>query len=171
MYIVNYGEITTNKPITEEVKEVIESIIGEEDICDVGEDIIEISEIYDHDFDITISNVIDEIKPFGYVLNGSVEYSGNYEGTIYIENNEVKSLCTEEAAVKEADDEELIKTLKSRGYNVTKEPNLTKLFYNFLSLLEDREESFGIFEDLQAAEATNEELEYLGYEMFLEEEE
>lgn len=50
------------------------------------------------------------------------------------------------------------------------EPNLTKLFTNFLAVLEDREELWGIVEDLIEAGATKEELEYLGYEDFIEEE-
>lgn len=49
-------------------------------------------------------------------------------------------------------------------------PNLTKLLINLLGVLEDRGvESWGIAEILFEAGATKEELEYLGYEDFIEE--
>ena len=53
---------------------------------------------------------------------------------------------------------------------IDEEPSLTKLFTNFLGVLEEREELWGIVEDLIEAGATKEQLEYLGYEDFIEEE-
>lgn len=57
-----------------------------------------------------------------------------------------------------------------KEYFEPEEPNLTKLFNNFLSVLEEKEESWGIVEDLMEAGETKEQLEYLGYEDFIEEE-
>ena len=118
-YVVNYGEIETNKPITKEVKEIIESILEEEDVCDIDEYVIEINECYDKWFDETISKVIEKVAPLGYVLNGTVEYMGDWEGRIVIKNNSVGELSRELAAVADAGDEELIAELKNRGYTVS----------------------------------------------------
>ena len=168
-YVINYGEIKTNKAIIGEAKEIIESTLGEEDVCDVGESTIYIEEYYDKNFEQTIAKVIEKITPLGYVLNGDVEYMGDWEGRIVIKNNSVGELSRELAAVVDAGDEELIAELESRGYTVNKGMNLTDLFGRFLGVQEGYRELYHIYEDLKEAGATDEELEYFGYENFLEE--
>lgn len=126
MYIVNFGQIKTNKPITEEAKEIIEAVIGENDLCDVGGDVIQVDEVYDRDFDVTIENLIEKIKPMGYVLDGDIDYSGDYEGVIAIRANEVEIIPQEEMAIRNADDNRLIREIESRGYTVTKRDEVIK---------------------------------------------
>ena len=118
-YIVNDGEIAVNKVLTEEVAGKINAILGG-DYCEAGKPVIWIDDLYDKYFDETIQNVIDEIAPLGYVLDGYVNYSGDWEGRVEIINNKVTDLSLEECAICDADDETLIRELVSRGYVVTK---------------------------------------------------
>ena len=45
---------------------------------------------------------------------------------------------------------------------------LVELFMNYLGVEEDYRETWSIVEDLRAAGATNEDLEYLGYDLEME---
>ena len=173
MYIFNNGEIKTNKAITEEAKEIIESILGEENVCDVGESTIYIDEYCKSDFETVIANVIEEIKTLGYVLNGNIDYFGEYDGRVVIEDNNVTVMSEDECVINDAGDQELITELESRGYEVTiKGRNLTPLLINFIGVLEENgEDCRNILEDLREAGATDDDLEVIGYEDVMEFEE
>lgn len=67
-----------------------------------------------------IREIVNVLAPLGYVLDGEVEYYGDYDGKIYIENNEVIDVDVTDIGLHEASDETLIQILESRGYTVTK---------------------------------------------------
>jgi len=67
-----------------------------------------------------IREIVNVLAPLGYVLDGEVEYYGDYDGKIYIENNEVIDVDVTDIGLHEASDETLIQMLEDRGYTVTK---------------------------------------------------
>ena len=172
-YVLNVGQIKVNKPITEETKVILDEVFGSE-ICEVGGDLLFFDEYYDKWFDETLQAAVNRVESLGYVLNGEVAFYGDYgDGRIEIRDNRIGVLSVEEAAIVDASDETLIEELKKRGYDVLKkgDMNLTDLFCRFLSAQEDYRELYYIYEDLKEAGATKEELEYVGYEDYIDEEE
>lgn len=117
MTIYNQGTITFNKEVTEKAKKIISSILKNDNLEIDEWDTLEIG-CYASDFDGYLNEIISKLSPLGYVLNGEIEYSGDYEGKIYVNNNHVESLDIAETSLYEASTEELIKKLTERGLYV-----------------------------------------------------
>ena len=73
------------------------------------------------DLEDEIREIVAVLTSLGYVCNGEVEYYGDYEGKIYVENNQVVDVGIEDTGLHEASDETLIRMLQDRGYTVTKQ--------------------------------------------------
>lgn len=123
MRYFNEGTLVANKPLTDEawklIEECIESSILEElpagtkdadrTICINGEC---------GDLDLPLEKLTEMLTPLGYVLNGEIHYSGDYNGSYVIQNNNLCGYDAEEIWRIHATDEELIEVLQDRGYLV-----------------------------------------------------
>lgn len=122
--IYNVGTIISNKPFTEEVKNRIREIMelsSNDHYSWIENDAIELTEYYGGDFNYVIQDVINAIEPDGYVLNGTVNYYGDYgDGRTEIVDNDVSLLFADEYWRHDASDDELIAVLEERGYIVTR---------------------------------------------------
>ena len=119
----NQGEIKINKPIVPKAKEIIIRCL---DICekDIGYDRIYI-DFQQYDLENDIEKMINELRPFRYLLNGSISYFGDSEGRIDITDNIVEVIPIEEYALHDATDEDLIRILEGRGYVVNKKEEMS----------------------------------------------
>jgi len=119
----NYGHINFNKPINQNVADVIEEIfdlkLGRD--FDIGGTEITIDYYQSWNLDSDIDKIIKHIAPLGYVLNGCIYYYGDdCDGRYDIINNITEDIPKEEFALHDASDEELISILEGRGYTVIK---------------------------------------------------
>lgn len=130
MDIYNTGVITANKPFDDETKAIVSDKLGLTGSDSyVENDKIYLNLHYSRHIDNDISDVIDEISGKDYILNGEVAYSGDYDGKVYINDNNIESYAVCESSIIDADDETLIKLLgadrlvqilESQGYTVEK---------------------------------------------------
>ena len=117
----HYGELTLNKKPTAEVAEYINTTLGDDSICEVGETILVFEEYYSNYLEENLGKIIEYIAPFGYVINGEIESFGeDGDGKICVEDNQVDSCDNEDSGLRDATDAELIEILEERGYIVTK---------------------------------------------------
>jgi len=117
-FIANTGAIKANKPFTSEAKDAVINVIG---VATFRLDELLFEDYYDRDFDETIEELVNELEPLGYELNGYITYYGDSDGAIEIHDNKVNRLTSEQVVIKEATDNDLISELKFRGYKVFKE--------------------------------------------------
>ena len=123
MDITNQGTISLNKPLTQEALDAILSVNEEfvkKTVLKVGDTDIYVEDFFDSEFDGTMNEIIDAISPLGYVLNGEVNYWGDYEGKTFITDNKVESVDVQGLWEYELADEYIIEVLEKRGYTVTK---------------------------------------------------
>jgi hypothetical protein len=123
MDITNQGTISLNKPLTQEALDAILSVdeeFVEKTVLEVGDTDIYIEDFPDSEFDGTMNVIIDAISPLGYVLNGEVDYWGDYDGKTFITDNKAESVDVQGLWEYELADEDIIKALEKRGYTVTK---------------------------------------------------
>lgn len=123
MDIRNSGTIKLNKPLTQEALDALlkeeEGIVEDLGIKE-GDADIEFCDYCDSELDSTLESVIETLSPLDYVLNGSVDYYGNYDGKTFVTDNVVESASVESLWEYEASDEHIIEVLEKRGYKVTK---------------------------------------------------
>ena len=129
MDIEYYGAISFNKPLTEEAVKAVEKAFDTPGLKRVYEryfnlnpedSTLNIDEFRQSDADGIFNTMIEALAPLGYVLNGSLRYFGDYDGMLYITDNEVEELDDLDRWQKDVSDEDLIETLEKRGYKVTK---------------------------------------------------
>lgn len=123
MWVINTGGITANKPFDAAALNVLENECSWFDnkwLPEFGDIHIEFEGVMDSAFDEVLEEIVQKLKPLGYVFNGEVQYYGDYEGKIYVENNKITLRSIEDTGLYEACDAELIQMLKDRGYIVTK---------------------------------------------------
>ena len=118
----NNGELISNKAFTFKVAELINSyFLPKVCVCD-GNKIL-FDKLYYRGLYEALKEIIDQMAPLGYILNGRIDFIGLIEGSIEVKNNEVKMLNVSEATVRWASDDDLISELESRGYTVMKLQN------------------------------------------------
>lgn len=113
------GEITFNKPLTAEAREVVRKY-ADEYMTDVWfeESAFKIDDT-SWRFDDEAEEMFAELWELdGYVANGIVSYWGDYQGRVYVEDNKVTEIDEREIGLYEASDETLIQMLEKRGYKV-----------------------------------------------------
>ena len=121
MYLAHSGTVELNQPLTKEAIDQIAKIDhldGAFTQAEVGDDEFVAEEEGRH-FGENLNLVINALKPLGYIANGVVEYWGDYEGKLYVEDNEVKDRDISQVGFYEATDEELVEALTQRVYKVT----------------------------------------------------
>lgn len=122
MTIINSGTVYANKPFTWQAKTEIAANkdIDPELLDCIEEDQLEIEEWYENCFEDELEALVNTLAPLGYVLNGCIDYYGDYEGSIYVEQNKITSVDVHDMGLYKASDETLIAKLKERGYTILK---------------------------------------------------
>ena len=124
MQIYNIGTIELNHRLTHEA---IEALLKNPITRDYASECAHPGDyalVYNDDCGELLGEIrafVDVLAPLGYVLDGAVEYYGDYDGKIYVENNQVIDVDVTDIGLHEASDETLIHMLEARGYTVTKE--------------------------------------------------
>jgi hypothetical protein len=121
MTIYNTGTLTTNKPFTEEAANMIATVLRDESVPSAGESLLFFDDYLEAYLDDVCKDIIQMLSPLGYILNGQVSYYGDWEGTLYITNNNIESVAIEDTGLYEASDQTLITKLKERGYTILKD--------------------------------------------------
>lgn len=122
MTIINSGTVYANKPFTWQAKtEIAANKDIDPDLLDyIDDDRIEIDEWYEWCFEDELEALVKTLAPLGYILNGYIDYYGDFDGRIYVEQNQVTSVDTHDMGLYGATDETLINKLKERGYTILK---------------------------------------------------
>ena len=122
MTIINSGTVYANKPFTWKAKTEIAANkdIDPELLDCIAEDQLEIEEWYENYFEDELEALVNTLAPLGYVLNGCIDYFGDYDGRIYVKDNEVTTVDIADIGLHEASDDDLIARLKGRGYTILK---------------------------------------------------
>lgn len=126
MQISGSGTIDLNQPLTTEAVKLVKSV-GEKEYLSWTKDVsegdweINLDDINAKCFDGEFLSIVEVLAPLGYILNGCVEYWGDYDGKYYITDNKIENIDIAQTGLYEATDEELIEILTERGYTVTKE--------------------------------------------------
>ncbi len=121
--ITNQGKITLNKPLTQEAIDAISNAdvrFAGKTSSEIGDSEIYVEDFCDSEFEETINMVIEAVSPLGYVLNGEVDYFGDYDGVTVIKDNKVEAYPAEARWMYEECDKVIIEVLEKRGYTVTK---------------------------------------------------
>ena len=128
IYINNQGTIESNKDFTvSHITDVLialkEHAITDTTLLKIMIDAIDTCEIsfedyYEPHLEEIIEIIVDVLTKDGYKLNGTIDYYGDYDGTIYVKDNKVTSYDKEDRWQETATIEELLKVLKSRGVEI-----------------------------------------------------
>ncbi len=121
MMILNCGEISLNKPLTEDAVNIIAKHIAVD--CMDGEDCIVFEEYYGQELHDDLQKMLDELSSIGYTGNGSICYFGDYDGRYDINDNVVTELDETDIVISEVDTEKLIAEISKRGYIISKKIN------------------------------------------------
>lgn len=120
--VKNTGMISLNKELTEEAITIINGIFdpnwGGVDIMPLE---IEFDDYSEKRISDALEDLVKDLAPLGYVLNGNVKYYGSWDGKCYVKENVVSYCDIEDVGLNEATDETLISMLQDRGYAVRKE--------------------------------------------------
>ena len=119
MYIVNTGSMEFRGDANTVEKLLAKHHLNENEIsvdCEKNE--IYIEEAHG-DIDDDIRDFLSDAKNAGITVNGQYTYYGDYEGNVYINDNNLETIDIEDTSLYEATDEDLVNILKNRGYEVT----------------------------------------------------
>lgn len=128
MYINNQGTIESNKPIT--VMHMTDVLVALKThningtnllkllIDSIDSTEIEFEDYYDPRLEDTLEIIVEALAKDGYKLNGTIDYYGDYDGTIFIKDNKISSYDKEDRWKETATVEELLEVLKSRGITI-----------------------------------------------------
>ena len=67
-----------------------------------------------------VEDLVKALAKAGFIVNGFIDYYGDYEGRYHIDDNEIRHLNEIEKNVDDADDQTLIDELVRRGFSVSK---------------------------------------------------
>lgn len=123
MYLINNGYITLPKNADKETVSELLKMLHEAHI--IGDDFdeyvengstmrIEIEECYG-DIEVDLLRIVSYFADKGILLNGEVEYIGDYEGTYCISNGKFEVLSEEEKILRNLSTKELYRELTRRG--------------------------------------------------------
>ena len=123
MYLCYDGEISLNKPLDKEAITLLQNTKGITYECfkeaEEGDESFSVNEGNAGSWlDGEVETVIEKLSPLGYILNGDLDRWGDYDGMMYITNNQMQEYDDEDKWVVEASDEELANVLRERGYQV-----------------------------------------------------
>lgn len=121
MYCMYNGEISCkNQEEAELVKELLKKDLFNhpEIIPEDGFVSIQISDECQGNITKELIALSEVLKSKNVLINGSITYSGDYNGKYEIQNSECQEYSEQEIMVKEAPTDLLIGELKNRGYSV-----------------------------------------------------
>lgn len=121
MWIENTGGITANKPFDAAALNVLNSncnLFDDEWLPEFGDMHLVFEEVRDGSFEEVLEEIVQKLKPLGYVFNGTVHYYGDYEGNIYVDDNVVECVDIENIGLHDASSGTLAAALERRGYIV-----------------------------------------------------
>lgn len=127
--IENNGALYANRAFTKIEKKCLETFFddchwrtsyGDVTITtdENGNSIVEFVCVDERDLEAILPEMF-ELVPDA-LFNGEIEESGDFDGYIYVANNEIEELHISECWRKDASDAALIKVLEARGYKVRK---------------------------------------------------
>ena len=125
VYINNQGSIESDKDFTaSNITDVLialkEHKMTDTKLLNIMIDAIDTNEIsfedyYEPRLEDTLEVILDALDKDGYKLNGSIDYYGDYDGTIFVKDNKIVSYDKEDRWKEIAPTEEIIEVLKQRG--------------------------------------------------------
>ncbi len=130
MWIMNTGGITANKPFDDAALNVLEnkcSLFDDEWLPEFGDMHLVFEEVTDSAFEEVLDEIIQKLKPLGYVFNGTVHYYGDYEGNIYVDDNIVECVDVENIGLHDTSSGTLAAALERRGYIVLSRDGLESI--------------------------------------------
>ena len=120
MTFFNTGTLYASKPFDENALAAIESVLGEieSEWLKVQENTIDFQEFPSSVLDMKVDELVDRLEAMDIQIEGRIDYDGSYEGAYFWKHGEHHVEKTQaEVAIIDADTEELIAELKSRGYH------------------------------------------------------
>ena len=109
MFITNSGSLTTNRKFTQEEVERIKSVLTKSEVYDNE---ISVEEEYG-DIECDLKDLLEDLP--GVIINGQIDYYGDYDGRYEVKDSVLSSLNKNEVAIREASVEELLKEIARRG--------------------------------------------------------
>lgn len=121
MTYINNGEITLSRSLTDQERDHVMHIFDwfGSDVMSKGSDVI----VFDEDYGYLESDLFElqqYLQSIGVTATGTIQYCGDADGCYVLHGNEIDVLDTDEAAVRQATDGDLITELSRRGYTITK---------------------------------------------------
>lgn len=124
--VLKDGKATTDKAVAEKVKDALDEhgvsmSYGGPDVKIVQEGtVVEFTEYPGSFLDSDLNDVLRDLEPDGISLRGDLEYWGDYDGYILVDETGARSIDKEQYGLERASDETLIGILEKRGYIVAK---------------------------------------------------
>lgn len=123
MQMVNQGIISIPKEWEGALKFCLRCVGMDEEAVDITVEndkaIANIEEYYG-DIEESLKDLVDMFVAADVPIDIDINYYGDYNGAYKVENDELICLDAEDLAVKKSNDDELIKELERRGYQVVK---------------------------------------------------
>lgn len=123
MHMVNQGIISIPKEWEGALKFCLRCVGMDEEAVDITVEndkaIANIEEYYG-DIEESLKDLVDMFFVADVPIDIDIEYYGDYAGAYKIENDELVHLDSDELVINKSNDDELIKELERRGYQVVK---------------------------------------------------
>ena len=123
MHIINQGYIRVPSDWRSTLVNILnaEGITTEnDDVYIEGEYAIRELEEFHGDIEDELSSIVNLFSVFNVPIDVNIKYWGDYNGIYIVRDKNLVNLDEDEVAIVEANDDDLIKELESRGYKVTK---------------------------------------------------
>ena len=123
MQIINQGYIRVPSDWRSTLVNILnaEGITTEnDDVYIEGEYAIRELEEFHGDIEDELSSIVNLFSVFNVPIDVNIKYWGDYNGIYIVRDKNLVNLDEDEVAIVEANDDDLIKELESRGYKVTK---------------------------------------------------
>lgn len=114
MFITNSGSLTANRKFTKEEVEKIKSVLTKSEVYDNE---ISVEEEYG-DIECDLTDLLKNLP--GVIINGHVDYYGDYEGRYEVKDSVLSSLSKDEVAIRDASVDELVDEIERRGIDITR---------------------------------------------------
>lgn len=124
--VLKDGKPTTDKAVAKKVKDALDgngvsTSYGGPDVKIVQEGtVVEFTEYPGSCLDSDLNNVTGGLARYDISLRGDLEYWGDYDGYILVDDMGARSIDKEQYGLERASDETLIGILEKRGYTVSK---------------------------------------------------
>lgn len=124
MQIINQGIIKVPSNWKSTLVNILNAVgitTENDDVYIEGEYAIRELEEFYGDIEDELSSIVNSFGDFDVPIDVNIKYWGDYNGIYVVRDKNLVDLDEDEVAIVEANDDDLIKELESRGYTVTKE--------------------------------------------------